>query len=116
MQNSDKNKRTKTNFEIDHIVPAGSLNSEDDIKGWIIRLLFVTLKDLRILCKDCHRVVSYAEKEGLSFDKAKVVKEAISIVSSKKDKEWLSKKGILPASTQVARRKQIIDYLESNND
>lgn len=111
MQNSDKNKRTKTNFEINHIIPAGSLNDLCDIEGWTERLLFVNEDDLQILCKECHRILTYAEKEDISFEEAKVVKEAISIISSKKDKEWLIEREIVPASTQKARREQIIKLL-----
>ena len=114
MQNSDKNKRTKTNFEINHKIAAGSLNNIEDIQGWVVRLLFVNLEDLEVLCKDCHRILTYAEKENISFEQAKIVKEAISIISSKKDKEWLTKRGVVPATTQVERRKQIIKYLEEN--
>lgn len=111
MQNSDKNKRTKTNFEVDHIIPAGSFNDLEDLVGFFERLLFVTEDDLRILCKDCHRIITYAEKEGLSFEEAAITKEAIGILASKKDKEWLIERGIVPASTQKARREQIIKLL-----
>lgn len=111
MQNSDKNKRTKTNHEVDHIIPAGSFNDLEDLVGFFERLLFVTEDDLRILCKDCHRIITYAEKEGLSFEEAAITKEAIGILASKKDKEWLIERGIAPASTQKARREQIIKLL-----
>lgn len=111
MQNSDKNKRTKTNFETDHIIPAGSFNDLEDLVGFFERLLFVTEDDLRILCKDCHRIITYAEKEGLSFEEAEITKEAIGILASKKDKEWLIERGLTPASTQKARREQIIKLL-----
>lgn len=39
--------------EVDHIVPAGSLKSSDDLKGFVERL-FCEAEGLRVLCKDCH--------------------------------------------------------------
>lgn len=39
--------------EADHIVPAGSLKSSDDLKGFVERL-FCEAEGLRVLCKDCH--------------------------------------------------------------
>lgn len=41
------------NVEVDHIVPAGSLKSSDDLKGFVERL-FCEAEGLRVLCKDCH--------------------------------------------------------------
>lgn len=39
--------------EVDHIVPAGSLKSSDDLKGFVERL-FCEAEGLQVLCKDCH--------------------------------------------------------------
>jgi 5-methylcytosine-specific restriction endonuclease McrA len=39
--------------EVDHIIPAGSLRSSDDLKGFVERL-FVEKEGLRVLCKKCH--------------------------------------------------------------
>lgn len=39
--------------EVDHIIPAGSLKSSDDLKGFVERL-FCEADGLRVLCKDCH--------------------------------------------------------------
>jgi len=49
--------------EVDHIVPAGSLNSHDDLKGFVSRLL-VSIKGLRVLCRPCHQEITNKEKNG----------------------------------------------------
>ena len=41
------------NVEVDHITPAGSLKSSDDLKAFVERL-FCEADGLRVLCKDCH--------------------------------------------------------------
>lgn len=98
-------------FEVDHIVPAGSLRCYEDILGFLERLLYIGDKDLRIVCKECNRILAYADKQGVSFEEAKVIKKAISLVGSKLDKSWLLAKGHTPATNAAARRKQIIEIL-----
>ena len=44
--------------EVDHIVPAGSLKSFDDLGGFAERL-FVSADKLRLLCKSCHYKVTH---------------------------------------------------------
>ena len=101
-------------FEVDHIIPAGSLRGYGDILGFLERLLYINDKDLRIVCKECNRVLAYSDKQGVSFEEAKVIKEAIRLVGAKKDKQWLQERGITPASNSVARRKQIIEELSKD--
>jgi len=46
---------------IDHKIPAGSLNSGDDLKGFVDRL-FCEQIDLQVLCSGCHDVKTQLEK------------------------------------------------------
>lgn len=41
------------NVAIDHIIPAGALNSSNDLPGFVERL-FVEIEGLQCLCSDCH--------------------------------------------------------------
>lgn len=45
------------NIEVDHLIPAGSLRSGDDLKGFVDRL-FCEKDGLRVLCKPCHKIVT----------------------------------------------------------
>lgn len=38
---------------VDHIIPAGALNSGDDLKGFVERL-FCEMEHLQVLCESCH--------------------------------------------------------------
>jgi len=98
-------------FQVDHIIAAGSLTCHADVLGFITRLLYVQLKDLRVLCKQCNSTLAYADKQGVSFEKAKVTKEAIRLVGSKQDRKWLEDRGITPETTISKRREQIIQVL-----
>lgn len=98
--------------EVDHIVGAGSLKSVNDIQGFVERLLFVTEDDLRLVCKPCHRAITYAEKEGISFEDAMATKKAIQLCGDNLDKQWLLDNNLVPASSKVKRREQIINHLK----
>ena len=97
--------------QVDHIVPAGSLQKTEDIQGFVERLLYVTEEDLRLVCKDCNSVLALAEKQGISLDRARAEKEAIRLEKEKKCVQWLKEQGIIPASNQKARRVQIVERL-----
>lgn len=47
--------------EVDHIVPAGSLRSFEDLPGFTERLL-CEVDGFQVLCKECHRVKTNEEK------------------------------------------------------
>ena len=65
-----------------------------------------------LVCKPCHKIKSYSSRQGLTFDEAKVQKQAIEIIKSKKDKSFLESKGVTPASNATKRREQIIEVLK----
>ncbi len=46
---------------VDHIIPAGSLNNADDLKGFVGRL-FCEINGLQCLCSDCHDAKTKLEK------------------------------------------------------
>lgn len=98
-------------FQVDHIHAAKNLQCFDDIPMFVLRLIYVNVEDLRMVCKSCNSILAYADKQGISFEQAKVEKEAIAICKDKQDKKWLTKRGIEPASTVAKRREQIVKIL-----
>lgn len=46
---------------VDHIIPAGSLNNGDDLKGFVERL-FCEQEGLQVLCSGCHDKKTKLEK------------------------------------------------------
>lgn len=105
-----KNKDIIKHAQVDHIEPAGSLKDVSDIQGFAERLLVVCEEDLRLVCKQCNSALAYADKHGISYDEAIIVKKAIDIQKGD-DKVWLSDNGITPTSNTQGRRKQIIEVL-----
>jgi 5-methylcytosine-specific restriction endonuclease McrA len=50
-------------INVDHICPAGSLNSAQDLPGFVERL-FCESDNLQVLCEKCHDVKTKEEKNG----------------------------------------------------
>jgi 5-methylcytosine-specific restriction endonuclease McrA len=50
-------------INVDHIVPAGSLNCAQDLPGFVERL-FCEVDGLQVLCSDCHNKKTQKEKNG----------------------------------------------------
>lgn len=102
--------------EVDHCFGNHSLSTLSDIQSFVEGICLVTEKDLQFVSKTAHKVKSYAEKHNISFEEALAIKKAIDIVKNKQDKQWLEERGIIPASTQVKRRKQIEDALKPKGE
>lgn len=92
-----------------------SLRSVKDIQGFFESICIVTESDLRLVCKDCHGCLTYAAKEGVSFNEAKATKQAIEIIKNKTDKDYCIKYSLGVPSKQAERRALIIEHLLSNS-
>lgn len=95
-------------LEVDHRTGNHSLRSLGDLQSFIEGIVLVREEDLQFVSKEAHKIKSYAEKQGITFEQAQAEKLAISLIKQKKDVTWLKERGILPGKNQAARRKQII--------
>ncbi len=96
-------------IEINHKNEAGSLQCKEDVERFAGNLLFVNFDDLESLCQNCHSIVSYSQKEGVSIEEARAHKKAIQIEKEKRVNETLVELGITPASNATKRRKQLVE-------
>lgn len=93
---------------VDHIIPAGSLTSLDDIQAFVERLLIVSEDDLRVICKLCNTTLAYADKHNMSFEDASIMKVIIEHEKhGDRVKNILYNNGITPESNKDKRREQI---------
>lgn len=102
--------------EVDHILGGrNSIKEIEDIELFILNILFVDEDDLRVVCKDCHKIMSYKEKQGIkSFKKAKIEKEIIAI--GKNDSEYFKRFNVERPSNAKKRREVLrqLFYKENN--
>jgi hypothetical protein len=68
----------QTECEVDHIDAAGSFKGWEDFEAWMHKLMHINFDSIRIVCKECHRIISYAERMGISFEESKLEKEVIA--------------------------------------
>ena len=97
-------------LECDHKVGNISLKSVEDIQSFVEGVLLVTADDLQLVSKEAHKIKSYAEKQGISFEEAKIEKEVIEIIKQKKDKAYCVEHNLVVESTQAFRRKAIVAH------
>ncbi len=65
----------KSKLEVDHIEGCGALTLENKSE-WIDRLICST-SNMRLVCKPCHKIHTYSERMGISFESAKLEKKVI---------------------------------------
>lgn len=61
-------------IEINHKVKCGNIKEA----GYALRMMDVGFEDLEPLCKPCHAIVTYAERQGISVDESRVEKRVIA--------------------------------------
>lgn len=95
----------KSKLEVDHIVGNQSLQDWDDLLPFI-KHLCATKDQLQLVTKEAHKIKSYADRHGITYEQAQVVKEAIQICKGD-EKLWLSQRGTKPESNAKKRRAQV---------
>lgn len=114
---SCKNEFPLSMGEVDHITPVGQLKEKQDIQGFVEKLLFVTEDDLQLVCKSCHACKSYAEKQGISFEEAKLEKQVIEVckLPATELKQWLTDAGEEPEKNAIKRKEQVREVLKNGS-
>lgn len=107
---------TKTEVQVDHIQGEHEFTRLDQLVDFANKRFMVGYKDLQILSIEAHQIKTHAERHGMTYEEAKLDKQAIAIQDSKKDKQWLLDKGITPGKNARIRKQQIIDYLRGGDN
>ena len=100
----------KSYLEVDHSEGHKPLLSWEDVLPFINHLV-PEKGTLQLVSKEAHKIKSYAERMGISFEEALCIKEAIRLCKEKKDLTFLEEREIIPATSQAKRRKQIENIL-----
>lgn len=100
----------KSYLEVDHIKGNASLNEWDHLLDFVQHLCS-NHTNFQLVDKDAHKIKSYAEKQGMTFEEAVLEKKAIAIIKSKKDKEFFISRKLPVPSNETKRRSGIVDIL-----
>lgn len=100
---------TEKELQVDHIRDSGSsLKCFDDLPKFIEDMILVTEDDLRILCINCHSIVSHSQKRGITFEQAKIEKYVISLDKNNKVLDVLTSLNINCIPSTKAKRKALL--------
>ena len=95
-----KNLFVQSKLAVDHIREfSASLKGIEDIQTFVELITLVTEDDLQFVCKDCHENISYSQKNGCSFEEARVYKKHILYGKEKRFKEELEARGMVVPKT-----------------
>ncbi len=114
-------------LEVDHLDGGNSNKSFSDVDSFIKSIMFVTPDDIQVLCKDkhkvvnkkkvfvsfgCHSIKTLMQKQGCSFEEARVRKKHIEIGKEKRILEELELRGVLDAPrTKVAQNALLLELM-----
>ncbi len=77
----------QTECEVDHIEGAGSFKDWADFEAWMVKLMHINWDSIRVVCKTCHRIKSYAERYNITFEEAKLEKRVIAFTKLSPDSQ-----------------------------
>lgn len=96
-------------IQVDHITGGNySLRSVGDIQGFFESICIVTEGELRLVCLDCHGCLTYAAKENVTFEQAKVIKHVISLDKENKVVDKLNEFAVSCIPSTKAKRKALL--------
>lgn len=103
----------KTEVQVDHIKGEHEFTRLDQLVEFANKRFMVGYNDLQILSTEAHSIKTHAERYGMTYEEAKIDKQAIAIMKDKKDKQWLQEKGVVPGKNAKIRKQQIIEVLKN---
>jgi 5-methylcytosine-specific restriction endonuclease McrA len=109
-----KNKFKADMLQVDHKQGNHSLRNMDDLSSFLRAMAVVTMDDLQYICKGCHTIRSYSEKHNVSFDEAKLIKQAIEL---EKDAMFMKRfKAERKGLTKAELRVELIEHIKQNEE
>lgn len=103
----------ESKIEVNHKNTVGHLHI-GNVGESFERLAIVTEEDLEKLCIECHSIVTYSERSGMTLEESAIEKKVIKYLNkanAAKQKADLIKAGYVPAKTEKLRRVQIREHL-----
>ena len=100
----------QSKMEIDHIHGNVSLNDWSDVLLFIQHLC-ATKDNMQVVGKEAHKVKSYAERMGMSFEDAQLEKQVIALMKDKSAVNKLLRENRMIAKNDADRRQKVREIL-----
>ncbi len=100
----------QSKMEVDHIHGNVSLNGWSDVLPFIQHLC-ATKNNMQVVGKEAHKVKSYAERQGMSFEEALLEKKVIALLKDKRETARLLRENRMIAKNDKERREKVRNIL-----
>ena len=100
----------QSKMEVDHIHGNASLNDWSDVLLFIQHLC-ATKDNMQVVGKEAHKVKSYAERMGMSFEDAQLEKQVIATLKDKRETARLLRENRMIAKNDAERRQKVREIL-----
>lgn len=104
-------------IEVNHKNKCGGLSDLSKLNEFVNNLLLVDEHDLELLCHDCHSIVTYMERYGVSEREAIIEKKCIAfskLTDSEQFKKCTAAKIVPVPKTKIGRKNAVREYLRLN--
>lgn len=102
-------------LQVDHMVGEHSLQEIEDIQSFVESMTCLSEDMLGLVCEPCHRIKSYAERYGITFEDAKAEKQIINLTKKPvKEIKKILDKHKLPSNNAKVRRESLKKLVEEN--
>jgi len=101
-------------LECDHIKPSEGCYDYATAEKFLWHCVGLTAKDFQLACKPCHKIVTLADARGISFEDARIEKQAIAWCKNDTTYQNAELKSLgLSATNAKERRAVYTEYLKS---
>ena len=100
----------QSKMEIDHIHGNVPLSDWSDVLPFIQHLC-ATKDNMQVVSKEAHKVKSYAERMGMSFEDAQLEKQVIATLKDKRETARLLRENRMIAKNDSERRQKVREIL-----
>ena len=98
----------QTDIEVDHVIGEHKFTQPTDFVSYWDNMLNVPMDGLQVLCIEDHRIKTYMERKGCTWEEAVAKKVVIKYGNKpvKEQKAYLKKEGFKPAETTNAEKRE----------
>ena len=102
-------------LEVDHLNPAGSCKDYQTSLSFFDAQVFCPPSNMDLVCKTCHPIKTYADKNNLEFHEAKLEKKAIAFGKLPKSTQetFFKERGVTPPTNSKTRRERYKELISN---
>ena len=101
-------------LECDHKKPSNGCSDWESVPSFVSYCVSEPATEFQLICKPCHRIKTYAERMGITFEEAKAAKKIIALMKDKKKVDKLLAKHNLPSNNDKARKESLNKLMKEN--